>query len=98
MQDEFAHRGCVMKNIPRFLNISGRSGEVCQGLGTARASPWVVVLSTTSGREHQQTEVEPTVPGFREGTVGSTVGRAEISSTGRHRQRRRGRDRPDAGR
>ena len=87
LEDEFAHRGCVMKNIPRFLkgffserikiciegdnSIPRRSGEVFQRLEIAHASPAVVVVSTPKRWEHQQTEVEPTVPGFREGTLGS---------------------------
>ena len=86
LEDEFALRG-----------ISRRSGEVFQRLETAHASPAVVVVSTPKRREHQKTEVEPTVPGFREGRwaqyLDASRSRAEISSTARLQQRRRGRDR-----
>ena len=85
LEDEFAHRGCVMMNIPRFLRGPFRSAlrlalrEVTTSQGdqvrSSRGWKLLMLLPRLLLFRPPRGEVEPMVPGFREGTLGSNVGR-----------------------
>ena len=69
---------CVLRDLDEVNLEDVSQGDQVRSSRGWKLMPAVVVVWTLKRREHQQTEVEPTVPGFREGMLGSSAGRYQI--------------------